>query len=72
MVEIKRVDDDISVAEMFKGLNESYQDMDEQLSKLAPRCHFQSMSFERDDVEYSKTWWECPVCGHQRPTYGQF
>jgi hypothetical protein len=58
------------IAEAFDGLNQSYIDMAEKLSKVAPRCHFRPMSLECGDGEYSvDSWWECDVCGHTKPSY---
>lgn len=51
----------------FEGLNQSYIEMDQKLSKIAPKCHFRPMNLEHGDGEYyCETWWECSVCGHTK------
>lgn len=70
MINLSKVWSEEEVAEAFDGLNKSYIEMEERISKIAPRCHFRPMSLERGDDEYSvDSWWECDVCGHTKPSY---
>lgn len=51
----------------FDGLEESYREMERELIKVAPICHFRPMNYESEvDGYYSEQWWECSVCGHTK------
>ena len=49
--------------EAFEGLNQSYADMEDDLNKRAPHCHFRPMFL---DGPYGDAWWECSHCGHTK------
>ena len=51
----------------FKGLDQSYKDMEDELNKRAPRCHFRPMFLDGGDGPYDEAWWECSVCCHTKP-----
>lgn len=49
--------------EAFEGLDYSYEKMQEEIEKTAPKCHFTIMNLE---VGEDESWWECEHCGHTR------
>lgn len=49
----------------FHGLNESYDEMELDQNKVAPKCHFKTMFLNSgDNSGSSDNWWECSFCGH--------
>ena len=70
MIDLSKEWSEEEVADAFDGLNHRYIEMEKNILKVAPRCHFRPMSLECGDGEYSvDSWWECVVCGHTKPTY---
>lgn len=50
--------------EAFKGLDDSYNEMQDKIEKSAPKCHFTVMNLEHG--ERDEMWWECEHCGHAK------
>lgn len=58
--EVKLTDEEIAA---FKGLDDSYVEMERRISEVAPTCHFRKMFLDECEGE---SWWECSVCGHTK------
>lgn len=55
---------DEEVHAILSGHEEAMRLHDEEMQKLAPKCHFRPMVREGDYCD--GFWWECTVCGHTK------